>query len=33
MKAAAKGDGRAVELWQEATRVKYFEPRSRTSPG
>ena len=31
--AMAKGDGRAMELWHEGTRVKYFEPRSRTSPG
>ena len=31
--ATAKGDGRAMELWQETTRVKCFAPRPRTSPG
>ena len=31
--ATAKADGRAMELWHETTRVKCFEPRSRTSAG
>ena len=29
--AIAQRDGRAMELWQETTRVKSFEPRSRPS--
>ena len=31
--AMNKGDGRAMELWQETTRVKCFDPQSRASPG
>jgi hypothetical protein len=30
--ATAKGDGRAMELWQETTRVKCFRPRSGAPP-